>query len=153
MWQLYRHCAGFAGIVQSSFWIHVSHTNGGLNPPLRPSDRQGSNVSQAREGSSFCYTDETPNGLPVRTPPLSGWHESKNRIVPPLGICESRHVVKYTQICITFLRLFLCSEQDYAYHYHFIICINKAMCLPHVGTIDNIIYFHTNTWYYFCLKS
>ncbi len=22
-------CACFAGIVQSSFWIHVSHTNGG----------------------------------------------------------------------------------------------------------------------------
>ncbi len=38
------------GIVQSSFWIHVSHTNGRLNPPLRPSDRQGSNVIQMREG-------------------------------------------------------------------------------------------------------
>ncbi len=33
---------GSPGIVQSSFWIHVSHTNGGLNPPLRQSDRRGS---------------------------------------------------------------------------------------------------------------
>ena len=47
------------GIVHSSFWIHVSHTYGGLNPPLRPSDRQGSNVSQTREGGSFHHTDET----------------------------------------------------------------------------------------------
>ncbi len=49
-----------AGIVHSSFRIHVSHTNGGLNPPLRPSNRQGSNDSQAREGGSFHHTNENP---------------------------------------------------------------------------------------------
>ncbi len=67
-WKYYhlKDCQKKAGIVQSSFWIHVSHTNGGLNPPLRLSDRQGSNVSQTREGSSFRHTDETPNALSVR---------------------------------------------------------------------------------------
>ncbi len=31
-------------------------------------------------------------------------------------------------------QLFLRFKQEYAYHYHFIICTNKAMCLPHVLT-------------------
>ncbi len=37
--------------------------------------------------------------------------------------------------------LFLHSNSEYAYHYHFIIYINKAMCLPHVSTTDNTIPF------------
>ncbi len=33
--------------------------------------------------------------------------------------------------------LFLHSNWEYAYHYHFIMYINKAMCLPHVSTTGN----------------
>ncbi len=69
----------------------------GLNPPLRSSDRQGS-VSQAREGGSFRHSDKTLNSfsgwswilvcmtvwVADWTPPSSGWHESKNWIIPPL---------------------------------------------------------------------
>ncbi len=42
------------------------------------------------------------------------------------------------RICLTFLflGLFLHSNWEYAYHYHFIIYINKAMCLPHVSTVE-----------------
>ncbi len=34
--------------VQSNFWIHVSQTREGFNPPLRPSLRPGSNSNQTR---------------------------------------------------------------------------------------------------------
>ncbi len=46
----------FSGIVQSSFWIHVSQTREGFNPPLRPSLRRGSNSNQTSDIGSTCLT-------------------------------------------------------------------------------------------------
>ncbi len=58
--------------VQSNFWIHVSQTREGFNPPLRPSLRRGSNVTQTREGGFVppYRRDRTP------LPRLSWFHLS-----------------------------------------------------------------------------
>ncbi len=56
LWRMGR--SGDPRCSKSCFWIHVSRTNERLNPPLKPSDRQGANVSQMREwgfGVSFVW--------------------------------------------------------------------------------------------------
>ncbi len=45
---LRRNLLGSLRGVQSIFWIHVSQTREGFNPPIRPSLRRGSNSNQTR---------------------------------------------------------------------------------------------------------
>ncbi len=76
--------------VQSNFWIHVSQTREGFNPPLR----RGSNSNQAIRGlvcMHMCPPLSDWRWILVcltvwvadLTPHLYGWHESKNWNVIP----------------------------------------------------------------------
>ncbi len=78
--------------VQSNFWIHVSQTREGFNPPLRLSLRRGSNSNQTRNrgyGGMNCPPSSDWRWILVcptvwvadLTSHLYGWHESKNWIV------------------------------------------------------------------------
>ena len=95
------------GIVQSSFWIHVSHTNGHSD---RRTDKDPTSLRRGRVVHSViqtrpqmdCQSDKWLERtlyflsgwswilvwmmvwVADSTPPLSGWHESKNWIISPL---------------------------------------------------------------------